>query len=195
MQTQTCCAQSARAACEPDSHSARHNLDHSQTLSGDGDCAKSGFSSRGNAFFRSLAGKASALGRCRKKLYATGGGRKKSWGEKKAALKTAGWRPKTCRRFSGRTAHGSAKLCAEIMPLAAWGRTGSSAGTPWSTALGAFAGSAFAARTSLPGPAFGPYHAVLASTAKRNARRQRQMATGTRRKGKQSAIDPDMVQG
>lgn len=60
------------------------------------------------------------------------------------------------------------------------GCTGTERGKPCGTSLGRLAGNALAARTSLPGPAAGPYQAVFASTANANARRQRQQAKPVR---------------
>ena len=72
------------------------------------------------------------------------------------------------------------------------GWSGSGVGTPCSTTSGVTTGSAFAALILLPSPATGPYHAVLASTAKKNARRQRPKASGTRRNDREAANDPDI---
>ena len=47
---------------------------------------------------------------------------------------------------------------------------------------GASARMAFEARTALPGPAAGPYHAVFASTAKANASRHRPHVSSVRQK-------------
>ncbi len=65
--------------------------------------------------------------------------------------------------------------------------------TPCSITLGESAGNALAARTSLPGPNAGPYHAALASTAKRNASRQSPRARGVRRKAREAADDSDII--
>jgi len=67
-----------------------------------------------------------------------------------------------------------------------------SAETPCFTSLGVATGSAFAARILLPAPLTGPYHAVLASTAKKNARRQRPKVSGTRRNDGEMANGPDI---
>lgn len=72
-----------------------------------------------------------------------------------------------------------------------WGCTGSGAVTPCSTISGAATGWAFAARTLLPKPAGGPYQAILASIAKRNASRQRPRARGARRRNSETANDRD----
>ena len=64
---------------------------------------------------------------------------------------------------------------------------------PCTTSLGESGGNAFAARTSLPGPTTGPYQAALASTAKRNASRQRPRANEARRKEREAADNPDIT--
>lgn len=70
----------------------------------------------------------------------------------------------------------------------------SGAGRPCSTAFGPFAGNAFAARTALPGPVTGPYRAIFASIAKRNARRQRKTVSAARRKVREAANLPDILE-
>ncbi len=68
---------------------------------------------------------------------------------------------------------------------------GPGAGSPHITAFGSSAGSAFAARISLPGPLSGPYQANLASIAKANASRHRHKASALRRNVREAGT-PDI---
>jgi len=114
-------------------------------------------------------------------------------GEKYAAEKT-GARLRKASPFVGTSAFSEPTIIfVAIVANAICGCVGSGTGTPCSTTSGELAGNAFAALTGLSRPTTGPYQAVLASTAKRSASRQRPRASGVRRRVREAADNPDIM--
>lgn len=100
-------------------------------------------------------------------------------------------RRKPRRRDAAGTANAQLAIVAKSGNKRLWEWRGLGANTLCVTTLGASAGNAFADCTSPPAPN-GPYHAVLASRAKRIASRPRMTASAVRREEVRSANLPDI---